>query len=287
VDVNGFSLIENTTLQTNGTVAGTTIYYQGMNTTMTLTKADLENATLMEQIALGEINASDMAIAMKNTSDTHDVEVVVPTRNTMPTGRYIVLTEVIDRDTALTVSMNETSIYLGETYSPNLAKGWNLMSIPIEPENGSIYSLFTPAELNNIWVIWDYAPNDPNAYNDWDYYTPLAGYTPTLSSMDYRKGYWVYCYNSMTVQVYGNTPANDTITIDQLSSGWNLMGYPSLTPRDPATIYNDVSKVWVVWDYQPSDPNAYNGWDYYTPLSGYTPTLKTLKPDTGYWIYIK
>ena len=35
-------------------------------------------------------------------------------------------------------------------------KGWNIISLPIIPEDSSIASIFSNDQLNNINVIWDY-----------------------------------------------------------------------------------------------------------------------------------
>lgn len=288
VDFDGLGLIENATISSDGTSSGTNVFLKTIDTT--LGKSDLENATMMRDVLMKELNNSNVALGITTVTDPVDpVEVVVPTKSTAPEGKYIVISAVIDRITGNMASLNQTYIDLGnvkKTYTLNLTKGWNLVSIPIQPDNSSIYALFTPAQLSNIYVLWYYAPSDPKNYYGWLYYTAVAGHKNTLNSIDYRKGFWIDCYNNMSVQINGVTPVNDTITVDQLGKGWTLMGYPSQTRRAPSTIYKNPS-VWVIWDYEPTDSHAYYGWDFYTPLSGYTPTLNYLQPGKGYWIDIK
>ena len=285
VDLNGFSLIENTTLQTDGTVAGTTIFYQGMNTTMTLTKADLENAALMEQIAMGEINASDMAIAMKNSTSIHDVEVVVPTRNTMPAGKYIVLTAVIDRDTGRTVSLNQTTINLYGTYTFNLVSGWNLISLPLNVQNNDITSIFPAGVISHIVDIWGWDSSTQN----YVYYSPdpsdyFYTYYPAVTKIEAGKGYWVNMDQPASFTVTGTIPDNAPNSAFSLQSKWNLVGPTGLSSISTPTMYPSVVDIWG-WNpsiqnyvYYSPDPSDY----FYT----YYSKIDNTEIGQGYWVYM-
>lgn len=172
----------------------------------------------------------------------------------------------------------EIRLGTSDSYNLNLNKGWNLISLPLVPEDGSVTSVFTPDVMKDIRVIWTYESSGGS--DPWRFYTPLSGYKPnTLSTISERKAYWVYSQRAMTVTVWGKAPASDTISMNELSNGWNFIGYPSMSARSPASIYGTAR---VVWGYE-------NGqWKFYTPLPGYSSnTLDSLKPGNGYWVYKK
>lgn len=186
----------------------------------------------------------------------------------LPAGLYILKqsgTEVAD-------------IYLGiapppqppsneKTATINLHEGWNLMSLPVRPDSTQITDIFTEEQLLDVDVIWDYNSGD------WQYWTTEPGYTNQFSSLDPKKGYYVYCYAPISVTVTGVSTAPKTMS--QLSPGWNLIGYP-LT-YDSAISSRYASAV-LIWKYD-------GGWQYWTTLEGYANQFDQLSPGLGYWVY--
>jgi hypothetical protein len=168
-------------------------------------------------------------------------------------------------------------IYLGiaapQSYTLDLHQGWNLFSLPVQPEDGRISYIFSADQQRNIDVIWDY-----NGGN-WQYWTTEEPWNQNnpLKSLDPRTGYWIYCYNAMSVTIYGSSPP-PVKTWDELVSGWNCVGYPS-------TSSTSVSGLWgpadVVWKYNAGQ------WTYYTTEPDYasSSTVSNLEPGYGYWVY--
>lgn len=163
-------------------------------------------------------------------------------------------------------------IYLGVdaplTYTLNLRKGWNLISLPIVPRDNRITSLFTADQLNNIKIMWDYNGGQ------WRYFTTRQGYSPQFTTISEQKGYYVYCYSAMSVQAIGSA-GSGVISYDSLAKGWNIIGYPSQSITSVADVYKSA---YIVWKYQ-------NGnWFFYANRTGYSPQFTTLEPALGYWV---
>lgn len=107
-----------------------------------------------------------------------------------------------------------------------LSAGWNLISVPAVQTNTSIAAVLSP-----ISGQWQYAM----AYNASD---PLDAWESNsvsrpdsvddLWNIDHTKGIWLYVSGACNLSVAGSVPSAASI---RLYAGWNLVGYPSLTPR--------------------------------------------------------
>lgn len=163
--------------------------------------------------------------------------------------------------------------YLGveppKSYTLHFNAGWNLVSIPITPESGQISDIFSVSQQANINVIWDYNGGD------WKYWTTEPGYTNQFSSLSPSRGYYFYCYSPMSVTIYGSSPSGP-ISMDSLSSGWNLIGFPSSSDASIASLYGTAGVVWKMDN---------ENWYYWTTEPGYTNQFEMLTPGLGYWIY--
>ncbi|MGA9140784.1 MAG: hypothetical protein WBZ29_11200 [Methanocella sp.] len=155
-----------------------------------------------------------------------------------------------------------------QTFTLSMDKGWNIISLPIIPEDSSIASIFSNDQLNNINVIWDYNGGQ------WLYFTRKAGYTSQFSTLSVNKGYYVYCKTPMSVQIVGSAGPG-VIPYSSLSKGWNLIGYPTTSTTDIASTYGNA---YVIWKIESSN------WYYYTTKPGLTSQFFTLTPGKGYWI---
>lgn len=166
----------------------------------------------------------------------------------------------------------EAEVYLGVTppltYTLNLRKGWNLISLPIVHRDNRITSIFTPAQLNNVKIMWGY--NNGN----WLYFTTRTGYTPQFSTFSELKGYYIYCYTPFSVQIIGHQ-GTGAISYSSLRNGWNVIGYPSTSSMNIADVY---LSSYITWKLQ-------NGnWYFYANRTGYAPQFTILEPGLGYWV---
>jgi hypothetical protein len=154
------------------------------------------------------------------------------------------------------------------TYTLHLGQGWNLVSLPISPESGSIDSIFQ-GQTGNIVVIWDYNGGD------WKYWTTEPGYTNQFSSMSPGNGYYIYCYSPMDVQLVGS-PGPGPVPMSSLSPGWNLIGLPTTSDTSVSSLYGTAAVVWKMES---------ENWHYWTSEPGYVNQYEMMNPGLGYWVY--
>ena len=147
-----------------------------------------------------------------------------------------------------------------------LDSGWNLISLPVEPMNGSVSDLVntaTPADsVTDVWVF-------DNCGGDWQHYPG------TLTTVDHTMGLWVYANQSAQLSVSGSLP---TTTDIPLCIGWNLVGFPDgslrgitggLAGMPVDRVFGFTGGTWQVWQTTPP----------------YGSTLANFEPKRGYWLY--
>jgi methanogen extracellular protein (TIGR04279 family) len=274
----GLSLDEKLTFNTEED--DTSIHYVGLATDKILSEDDLSNAMLMQSILMNEFNASNVAIGSTTTTSPANVEVLVQTRDTMQKGKYIVITAAVDRKTGNLAGFNQTTVNLGGSWTFNLKKGWNLISIPIVPQTNNLTGFFGPTVMSDIAVVWEY--NSSNTSSTWAYYTTMTDkyQQGSLRTVNEHLGYWVRCYNDITFTVTGAVPETSDVT---LNTGWNLVGNPTTSIRQPWSTYTTAK---VIWEYNSLNPS--NTWSYYTTMTDkyLQGNLTELNPGYGYWVRI-
>jgi hypothetical protein len=170
---------------------------------------------------------------------------------------------------------------LTETFSLLLAPGWNLVSIPLHPENTTIAHI-----LASIADSYDlvYAYDGCNATSSWRKYDPYAPpFANSLTDLDEMVGFWVHMTITDTLTVTGTVPGTTTIS---MCTGWNLVGYPSLQtkPIDGAlasiTGQYDIIYAFEILDM--TDP--WKKFDPYAPP--FASDLTEMKAGQGYWVKV-
>jgi nitrogen fixation protein len=218
------------------------------------------------------------------TDRTIQVPILDPEATGSDTRFYVTLSDPnggasIGTPKKATVTINANDGAGEGSFTINLKKGWNLISIPVVPRDGNITTLFSPI-MGNISIIWEY--NSSNGTNAWAYYTTMTDKYEqgTLRSVNERQGYWVRCTNDTAFTVTGYRPQSSNVT---LKSGWNLIGNPTLDIRQPLAAYPAEK---IVWQFNSS--NASSPWSYHTTVTDKYKqgTLTELKPGYGYWVRI-
>jgi hypothetical protein len=152
-----------------------------------------------------------------------------------------------------------------------LKEGWNLISLPVVPDNPIITTVMkSQIDDNTLGTVWAYVGN-PGKPKSWLFFQP--GKASTLKTMNDGVGYWVYMKANDALYVKGTViPAGALPPSYQLDQGWNLIGFKSqpdanATKRvgqylssingnyDPSNVwlYNSTSGLWIRAD---TDPNT-------------------------------
>lgn len=177
------------------------------------------------------------------------------------------------------------AIWIGDYVSPPaqsfnigpLIVGWNLVSIPLMPENATMPTALTDLDHDTIWTT-------VKSYNQLDSMDPWKSYSygrpeglQDLIEINESDGIWLYIPNATYlgdgyIRIQGFEPVTTEIT---LNTGWNLVGYPSSqTAIASASLpaYADIVSV-----FQVASPFIADVFDL---------SLVTLEPGKGYWIHV-
>jgi hypothetical protein len=167
-----------------------------------------------------------------------------------------------------------------------LKKGWNLISIPMNLSTTNLVDVLAPISGKYSAVQW-YDANDPSDF--WKHHhieKPPA--TNDLTDIDRLMGIWILMDSDAVLPLTGFIPLPLTTSIE-LKTGWNLVGYPSITTRTAGNETGDAFEsiagfVDMVQYYDASDgADPWKAWDYGT----YSPDdLVDIKPKMGLWIHV-
>jgi len=172
-------------------------------------------------------------------------------------------------DTASTLPASGTTL--------NLYTGWNLISLPLMPDDTSIISILSPVS-GNYSIVWAYNASDTD--NHWKKYDPATPFGNDLTNMEPGKGYWIMMTSDDTLNISGTMPAPTDI---ELWSGWNLIGYNSLDPQTITDALFSISGNYsIIWAYNASDSTDH--WKKYDPNTPFGNDLANMEPGKGYWI---
>lgn len=129
--------------------------------------------------------------------------------------------------------------------SISLSTGWNLISFPIIPTNTAIATVLLGISGVGTSTLVRYYDA-----GTWKSYIPSKE-GGTLTNMGDGKGYWINMTNNATLTVSGTSAPvapNPPSTYDVIS-GWNLIGYKSLTAYKNASAYlSTIPAGYIVFD---------------------------------------
>ena len=155
----------------------------------------------------------------------------------------------------------------GTCHFLKLDPGWNLISLPLKPDNNSINSV-----LGGIQGKWTDVSIYDNVWAYKSYY--LGGWFGNLSTMDAGRGYWLWVNESVNLQVYGEqVPLNIS-----LHSGWNMIG---------VTHALNVSELDLDYDKLVAhDPDLRVSYRMNYKGVWFSRNLDEMVPGKGYWIHM-
>lgn len=149
-----------------------------------------------------------------------------------------------------------------------LAQGWDLMSIPLQPPDTAPGAVLASVdgEFNSVWAF------DPDTY--WSVYAP--GVPSDLGTVEPGRGYWIKMDQPGVLIVHGIDP--DQTDVFLKGGEWNLVGYNSRETKRAEDCMSSVENfINSVWEYNPGI-----GWLIYAP--GQASDLEFMRPGRGYWI---
>jgi carboxypeptidase T len=119
-------------------------------------------------------------------------------------------------------------------YGIVLRKGANLISIPMVLSDTSVASVFSSI-AGKYNIVWYYEPLDQD--DPWKNFNPS---NPLNDFFDVNRtmGLWVHVTDDVFLNLDIAIPANTAI---DLESGWNLIGYPSMTERTVSDVLGSIS----------------------------------------------
>jgi hypothetical protein len=149
-----------------------------------------------------------------------------------------------------------------------LNKGWNLISLPLEPKSSSPADVLSSISGNYTAVY---------AFSNGTYQAYIPGATDNkLTAITAGNGYWIYMNQAGSLTIEGSA-AGKSIS---LVNGWNLVGYNSTSDSSiTAALASIEGKYVAVYAFD----NASNTYKAYIPNSA--SELSSLKAGVGYWIY--
>lgn len=199
---------------------------------------------------------------------------LLPVLNAVEAGWGLVRADGTKRPAFYTLQRTFSSIpSLNKTFSLALAKGWNLISLPLAPLNKNVSAVLAPIE-GLYRSVWTY-----NTFTEWERY--IVGGPALLNNLkiiEPGKGYWIEMVNPATLAITGT----DIDLPIPLKQGWNLIGYNCLTARSVEDALSSIAGNYSsVWTYDAQDGE----WKrYIIDRPNFLNNLTILEASRGYWI---
>jgi len=160
------------------------------------------------------------------------------------------------------------SLEVAVKYYKPFSVGANLASIPIPPADTSLASVLQMISFEKVWA---YDPTDP--LDPWKSYVEAKPYKGDLTELNNTMGFWVEVLSDSSLIMAGLAPGCTDVP---LYVGWNLVSYPSFTPRTVADALSAIPYERVE-GFDPTKPPEYGRvlWD-----------ADIMEPGYGYWIKV-
>lgn len=168
------------------------------------------------------------------------------------------------------------------SYALPLDPGWNLVSIPLDPDNPALPDALSSIEghYDSVWAYDGCDAGDP-----WKLYNPAAPpFNNDLAQIGPDVPFWIDMTVADTLVVSGTAPTSTSFSLCGGSGGWNpgwnMVGWPAHDASALPQALDSIAGIYtVVWGYDSG------GWTSYVPGRP-TNDLTTLTPGAGYWIQV-
>jgi len=146
---------------------------------------------------------------------------------------------------------------------------WNLISLPLEPDNNQVSQILGPA-ISGIESVWEFKEGL------WQFYVPGDPETSVLEILKPGYGYWVKTnQEGLSIQIQGQFKTSPLT----LPTGWHLIGFNILQRMPVEEALIDIEGEYEsVWGYQDGV------WQVYDPNHPGFSDLIEMEPGRGYWI---
>jgi parallel beta-helix repeat protein len=178
----------------------------------------------------------------------------------------------------------EIILVLKNKFSMSMKKGWNMISVPLNMTDTSLVNVLSDIDGNYLAVQWF---NISDTKDPWKHYHFDKGGLNDLTNIENTQGVWVYMNSDDTLTVLGFDP--DPVYFIELKSGWNFVGYPTLTARSPGVTPSDAffsigGFVDMVMHYDSRD--VQDQWKAWDPGTQSPDDLIMIEPGMGLWIHV-
>ena len=130
----------------------------------------------------------------------------------------------------------------GDSATIQLRKGWNLISLCLQPDDTGITAILDPIAGKHI-SAWTYSASR----NHWKVYNPVQPGFSDLSTMEAGYAYWLNMKESATLAISGSKPSGSVPLVD----GWNLIGYNSSVVKSISDALSSIDgRYRIVWAYK-------------------------------------
>lgn len=167
--------------------------------------------------------------------------------------------------------------------SVSLDSGWNLISLPLVPNDPSIDTVLSDiqADVNGTYGIWTWDACVPAWYSS---YPEDSTWAEGLDYVVDGAGYWIYMDSSGSFDVdgYEVPTGNQLPSFYPVCKGWNLIGFKSVTAKPASEYLTGIEygdNYIIIYSYKNGAYSVIQPDDQFEPGLGYWIAIK----DTGRW----
>jgi len=124
--------------------------------------------------------------------------------------------------------------WIRNSYTFDLLEGWNLISLPLTPDNSDLSAIFPDAEVAYAYIDGSYE---------------------MVNQLEAGRGYWINIPGNESYTIYGSPYSELTLS---LSSGWHMLGALSTTAIPKTMIDHAISVIFVFTDGAYAEVNEMN-----------------------------